>query len=342
MNANTGKQESYQKIVAMVMAVIITFLAFLIIRPFIVAILSAAALSYVFYPLYRYFAVRIKRTAASILTCLIIVLIVLIPTITISTVMTYELRGGYSFIQELLQSPGFSLPHLPQNLEQMMGGGNQVKLIIGDLAGQVIDWLQGILKRIPNLFLSILITVFSTYYFLKHGKDIYEFFKNIFPLPKERYKQILSRFDDLSRGMIMGQIVVGIVQGVLAWAGFLFVGVPNPVLWGFLTALISIIPLLGAAMVWLPIDIYLFLMAYAATGEYWRAIVLFFYGIFVVSTIDNFLKPKIVGDRANIHPLVILFGILGGVQLFGIPGIIIGPLILTLFDLVIEIYRESL
>lgn len=139
----------------------------------------------------------------------------------------------------------------------------------------------------------------------------------------------------------MGQIVVGIVQGTLAWAGFLFLGVPNPVLWGFLTALISIIPLLGAVLIWFPIDIYLFIMGYM-TGEYWRAIALLVYGIFVISTIDNILKPKIVGQRAKIHPLVILFGILGGIQLFGIPGILIGPLVLTLFDLVIEIYRETL
>jgi predicted PurR-regulated permease PerM len=142
--------------------------------------------------------------------------------------------------------------------------------------------------------------------------------------------------------MIMGQIVVGIIQGILAGIGFLILGVPNPVLWGSLTALISIIPLLGAVLVWLPIDVYLFVNAFLSNGEYWRAIALLLYGSLVVSTIDNFLKPKIVGDRANIHPLVILFGILGGIQLFGIPGILIGPLVLTLFDLVMEIYRKSL
>ena len=139
----------------------------------------------------------------------------------------------------------------------------------------------------------------------------------------------------------MGQIVVGSIQGVLAWLGFWLLGVPNPVIWGFMTAIISMIPLLGAAMVWVPIAVYLLVLA-LSSGEYWRAIVLFIYGTSVISFIDNLLKPKIVGDHAKIHPLIVLFGILGGIQLFGLPGILIGPLILTIFDVVIEIYKEIL
>ena len=333
---------AYQRTIALVFAAIILILTFLIIRPFLVAILSAAALSYIFYPLYKRLLGRMPGTVASIITCTVIILIVLIPTIVVTSVVTYELKGGYAFFQRVLNSPDSTLLKIVPNLDRFFGGPEQLKSIMSDVSGQLIDWVQGMLSRIPNLFISILVTIFSIYYFLKHGPDIYEFFKNLLPLPKDRYSQILARFDNLSRGMIMGQIVVGLVQGVLAWAGFLFIGVPNPVLWGFLTALISIIPMLGAVMVWLPIDLYLLAVAYTSTGEYWRPIALLLYGSLVVSTIDNFLKPKIVGDRANIHPLVILFGILGGIQLFGIPGILIGPLVLVLFDLVLDIYRESL
>jgi len=342
-----GKQDSYQRTVALVLAIVILGLAFLIIRPFIVAILTAAALSYIFYPVYKYIVKNIvpeflpQETAGSMITCAIIILLVLIPAVFITSVVTYELRGGYVYLQQFLKSPGWIITNFPQNLTRIIGGPEQLQGIVGDIIGQLIDWLQNVLKSIPNLLLNIFITIFSTYYFLKLGREIYNFLKGLVPLPEKRHEQILSRFDDLSRGMIMGQIVVGAVQGLLAWAGFLFLGVPNPALWGFLTALISIIPLLGAVLVWLPIDIYLFAIGYT-TGDYWRAIALLVYGTFVVSTIDNILKPKIVGQRAKIHPLVILFGILGGIQLFGIPGILIGPLVLTLFDLVIEIYRETL
>lgn len=338
---------NYDRVVALFLAVVITLLAFLIIRPFIVAILSAAALAYIFYPLYLYILDRLvpeflpQKTSAAILTCLIIILLVLVPTIFVTTVLTYELRDGYKFLESFITSPGWHLPQLPAPFSGLMGDPAQVKALIGDAAGQLFSWLQGVLKGIPHIFLSIFITVFSTYYFLKHGKDIYNFFVGVFPLPKGRHAQMLKRFDDLSRGMILGQIVVGGVQGLLAWAAFWFLGVPNPVLWGFFTFIISIIPLLGAALVWAPICIYLFATGYI-TGEYWRAVTLLLYGTFVISLIDNVLKPKIVGEHAKIHPLVILFGILGGIQLFGIPGILIGPLVLTLFDLMIEIYREAL
>jgi predicted PurR-regulated permease PerM len=98
---------------------------------------------------------------------------------------------------------------------------------------------------------------------------------------------------------------------------------------------------LGAAIVWVPITLYLVVVG-SAIGDYSKAIMLFFYGVFVISLIDNILKPKIIGERAKIHPLIILFGIIGGIQLFGIPGILIGPVILALFDVVIEIYKETL
>ncbi|MFA5112876.1 MAG: AI-2E family transporter [Candidatus Margulisiibacteriota bacterium] len=345
MSKEAQRLESYRRTVAVVVSVVVILLSFLIVRPFLVAILSAAALAYIFYPLYlnilRYLPKKIRaKELGSVLTCLFIVTLVLIPTIFITVVLTAEMKSGYLFLQNFLtdQQP---LNNLPPALSQWSAYLPQFKEVATDLAGQLIGVVQGVLKSVPGVILNIFITVFSMYYFLKHGKDLYKFFSELVPLPEGRYKQILLRFDDLSRGMIMGQIVVGLVQGTLAWLGFWALGVPNPVLLGFLTAIISIIPLLGAAVVWMPVALYLVFVG-MMSGAYWPAIALFIYGTFVISLIDNFLKPKIVGDRAKIHPLVILFGILGGIQLFGIPGILIGPLILTIFDVVIEIYKETL
>jgi len=342
MTREEERLESYRRSVSVLAAGIAVVLSFLIVRPFIVAILSAAALAYIFYPFYTNLLKQLKsRSIAALITCSIIVLLVLIPMTFIIFVLSLEVRGGYHFLQQFLSRPPYAMDHLPPFLVQWESYLPQVSDITQELATQFFQMLQGILKGIPSVALSIFITVFSCYYFLKHGKDIYRFFSELLPLPEGRYKQILSRFDDLSRGMLMGQIVVGLVQGILAWLGFYLLGVPNPVLWGSVTAVISIIPLLGAVLIWVPIVIYLAISA-TVTGEYWKAIALLFYGTFVISLIDNVLKPKIVGERANIHPLVILFGILGGIQLFGIPGILLGPLVLTIFDVMIEIYKESL
>ncbi|MCU0641948.1 MAG: AI-2E family transporter [Candidatus Margulisbacteria bacterium] len=345
MNKEEQRLESYRRTVAVIVAVVVVTLSFLIIRPFLVAILSAAALAYIFYPFYlnilRLLPKKLRaKELGSVLTCLFIVLLVLVPTVFVTIVLGSEARSGYVFLQNFMlnQQP---LNNLPPFLTQFAGFLPQFKELTADLVGQLVGPLQSIIKSVPVVILNIFITVFSMYYFLKHGKDLYNFFAELVPLPTGRYKQIIARFDDLSRGMIMGQIVVALVQGVLAGCGFLLLGVPNPVLLGFLTAIISIFPLLGAAIVWVPVDVYLFLSAFS-TGEFWRAIVLLVYGTFVISLIDNIIKPKIVGDRAKIHPLIILFGILGGIQLFGIAGILIGPLILTIFDVGIEIYKETL
>ncbi|MFH1710605.1 MAG: AI-2E family transporter [bacterium] len=337
---------AYRRNAAVLVAAVVLFLSFMIIRPFLVAILSAAVLSYIFYPVYltilKYLPKKIRaKELGAMFTCIIIILIVLIPVTLISILLTNEIKGGYLFLQDFLRSPQWSSMNLPPFLNNTAGYLPQLKDSVADIARQLIGTLQNYIKGIPNVALSIFITIFSTYYFMKHGKDLYRFFSELVPLPKGRYTQILLRFDDLSRGMIMGQVVVGIIQGILACFGFVLLGVPNPILFSFLTAIISIIPLLGAALVWLPITIYLLIIG-AATGEYWRAIALFLYGTFIISLIDNILKPKIVGERAKIHPLIILFGILGGIQLFGIPGILIGPIILTIFDVVIEIYKETL
>lgn len=345
MNRTAEQYESYRRTAVIVFVIILLVLSYLIVKPFLIAILTAAALAYIFYPLYLWALNRLPKMInsprlASLLTCLVIVLCVLIPAIFIMTIIFVETKTGYLYLRSLVDGYQNGTP-LPPSLAQWSGYLPQIKEIGTDMASQFILMVQGVLKGIPHVILSILITVFSIYYFLVHGKDLYKFFSGIVPLPEGRYKQILNRFDDLSRGMIMGQIVVGLIQGILAWLGFWYLNVPNPVLWGFLTAIISIIPLLGAVIVWLPIVVYLALLG-MATGEYWRAVTLLLYGFFVISLIDNFLKPKIVGDHAKIHPLIILFGILGGIQLFGLPGILIGPLVLTIFDVVIEIYKEIL
>lgn len=334
---------TYRRTVAIIVVIAALVLAFMVIRPFLVSIMSAAILAYLFYPVYKKLLTWApgflpREPIAAALTCLIIILIVLIPFVSVTAFLTQEVKDGYVFIQQMVNAPDFKLD-LPPSISQQVGDISQYRDQIIDVASQSLGWLQGVVKSIPNVIINIFVTIFSIYFFLKGAPGMYKFSQEFFPLPTGRYEQIFKRFDELSRSMVMGQIVVGLVQGFLAWLGFVFLGVPNPVLWGFLTAIISIIPLLGAAIVWVPVAIYLLIFG-LSTGVYWKAITLLIYGTCVISTIDNILKPKIVGDRAHIHPLIILFGILGGIQLVGIPGILIGPMILTLFDVVLEMFRE--
>ncbi len=345
MTTANERLEAYRRMIAMLAVIVVLVLAFMIIRPFLVPIISAAVLAYLFYPLYKWLVARLpkvlpRETISAVLTCVLIVLIVLIPMISITGILTTEIRNGYIFLNRVLNSPDFNLNiDLPPVMGQKIGNLSQYKDEFVSFGVQVIGWLQNVAKAIPNVFFTIFLTIFSIYFFLKGAQNINAFFQDFFPLPSGRYKQILERLDDLSRGMIMGQVVVGIIHGFLAWFAYSMLGVPNPVLWAFLTAIISIIPVLGASLVWFPVAVFLFVGG-LASGMYWKGIVLFFYGLFLMSTIDNVLKPKIIGQRSRIHPLVILFGILGGIQLVGLPGIIFGPLVLGLLDVVLGIWRE--
>ncbi|MFA5840128.1 MAG: AI-2E family transporter [Candidatus Margulisiibacteriota bacterium] len=335
---------SYRRTIAILAVVILIYLSFLIVKPFLVAIIGAAVLAYLFYPIYKYLLGKMPRlligeSIAALLTVALVIIIVLVPLMVVYISLNDEIRSGYQFLRFMMANPGNSSGQLPVFIQDRLGLIVQYKEPLLSFAGQSMGWLQGVLRAIPNVIFSVFVTIFCLYFFLKGGKNINKIVRNLFPLPEGRYEQIFAKFDDISRSMILGQILVGIVQGFLAFLGFWVVGIPNPVLWGFVTSIISIIPMLGAAMVWFPITVYLFIKC-SVTGVFWPAIAMFLWGFLVVSTIDNFLKPKIVGDRAGIHPLIIFFGILGGIPLMGLPGILIGPLVLALFEIVVDIFRE--
>jgi predicted PurR-regulated permease PerM len=343
MSQQEERLQAYRRTITIISIVIVLYLSFLIIRPFLVAIAGAAVLAYLFYPVYKYFrkiapSKKFKESIAAIITVLLIILIVLIPMAIITGLLANEARSGYLYLQTVLRRPDITI-ELPPFISERIGDiSNYVQPLV-NIASQFIGWVQRMVISIPGTFLNIFITIFSIYFFLKGGSNIYNFLQDFFPLPTGRYKQIFSRTDDLIRGILLGQIVVGIIHGFLAWGAYSFLGVASPVLWAFITAIISILPVLGAGLVWFPIAVYLFISG-LVLGTYWKGIALLIYGLFVMTAIDNVLKPKIMGESSRIHPLIILFGILGGIQFLGLPGIIIGPMILALFDVMLGIFRE--
>ncbi|MFH1541727.1 MAG: AI-2E family transporter [bacterium] len=334
---------AYRRTVTIILVVIFLVLAYLIIQPFIIAIIGAAVLAYLFYPLYtrlnKFLPKFLPReTLAAVVVCFLVILIVMAPLGMITGLLKNEIRSGYNFLEQILTNPDQSL-ELPKSISDRFGDLTLYKDQLTEMGSQLIGWLQRVVKGIPYFLLSVFITIFSIYYFLKGGENINKFLQEYFPLPKNRYKEIFARFDQLARGVVLGQIVIGVIHGTLAWIAYTFLGVPNPVLWAFLTAIISIVPVLGAGLVWAPIACYLIIIG-LDVGLAWKGFVLLGYGFLAMSGLDNMLKPKIIGQHAHIHPLVILFGILGGIQLIGLPGILIGPMVLALLDVILGIFRE--
>lgn len=341
--AGETKLQNYNKTVALAVTVLLLILAFMIVRPFVIAVLSAAVLGYLFYPVYLYLSKNqqsgLYKTFGALSTSLIVLCLVLLPFIVISVLLVTEMKSGYAVLKQMLNPDFAPFNFLPSSIAALIPDIG-LKEIIADQSGQIVTILQTVAIKAPIAFVNILVTLFLTYYFLKASDQVDAFMHEYFPLPEGKYKKIKARLEDIFRGVVVGQVAVAIIQGLLAWIAFYFLGVPHAFLWSFMTIIISSIPMLGAAMIWIPIDIYLAVIG-QQTGNYLPAIILFLYGWFFISTIDNFLRPKIMGDNAKVHPVLFLLGILGGIPLFGVAGILIGPAVLALSTIAIEIYRES-
>jgi predicted PurR-regulated permease PerM len=180
-------------------------------------------------------------------------------------------------------------------------------------------------------------TLLSLYYLFKDGNRLFERLKEIAPIPSKERDLVILRFKQMIYATIYGGLVVALVQGTLGGVIFWILGISSPVLWGTVMAFLSFIPIGGTALVWLPAAFLLM-----ALGALLKGIILLLLGVFVISMVDNFLRPKLVSSRTNIHPLLLFFSVLGGVQAFGMIGLVAGPLVVTLCLTLIEIYVQGI
>jgi predicted PurR-regulated permease PerM len=171
------------------------------------------------------------------------------------------------------------------------------------------------------------------FFFLVDGDRILNWIMRYLPLKQEDGARMLDRFTSVTRATLKGVAVIGILQGTLTGAAFAVIGIPSAIFWGTVTAVMSLVPGIGTAIVWLPASIIL-----ASSGHYGQAIGLFAFCSLVVGGLDNFLRPRLVGQDTRLHELMILFGTLGGIMMFGVAGIIIGPIVSALVVTVWEIY----
>jgi predicted PurR-regulated permease PerM len=194
--------------------------------------------------------------------------------------------------------------------------------------------LAFIVANIFSFILSLIIFFFSLYYFFKDGDRITKKFMDLSPLPIKHEKAIFLKFKEVSLAMLFGIFFTAIVQGVMAGIGYVVVGIPNPIFWATATGVFSLVPLIGTAAIWIPASIILL-----ALGNYVGGIGLLLWGMLVVSTVDNFVRPFLIEGRAPVHPLMTFLAVLGGVFAFGLSGIIFGPLILNLLIAFLHIYE---
>ncbi|MGI9432957.1 MAG: AI-2E family transporter, partial [Myxococcota bacterium] len=210
----------------------------------------------------------------------------------------------------------------------------------GQLAGSLGGFLVGALANatrgtVTFIFLSF-VTLYATFFFLRDGRALLERLLRVMPLSQEHEERMVAQFLSVSRATVKGTLVIGIVQGGLAGGAFAIAGIEGAAFWGVVMAVLSIIPGLGTAIIWVPAVIFL-----GTTGQTVAAIALAVWCVAVVGTADNVLRPTLVGRDTQMPDLLILLSTLGGLMLFGAVGIIVGPLVAALFMTVWDIYLET-
>lgn len=323
----------------------ITVLSYFVVKPFLVSFLIAAILAHLFGFIYEMFLklTRKSKGTSAMLTCLIIALIILIPIISISSLVVNEILN----IVDYFSQSSLSVENIAGNAVSSLSTLPFVKIIgiekivnqemilgaVTSFSQNTLSILQGVYQGMASIILVTFMMFFALFYLLIDGKKFLKKIMQLSPL-KNSYENILiEKFNSIARATIKGTILIAIIQGFMSGVLFMATGVSSPILLGLLTALVSVIPAIGSGLVWLPVGIIMMLSGHLTSG-----LIILLVGILIISTFDNFVRPKLVGNDTEMHPLLILFSTLGGIALFGLAGFIVGPIIMSLFVTLWDIY----
>ncbi|MBU0459745.1 MAG: AI-2E family transporter, partial [Nanoarchaeota archaeon] len=221
---------------------------------------------------------------------------------------------------------------------------SQIQNGIKTLTNLIIKKSSDFLLSVPRILLNLFVIIFTLFYFLIDGKTFLKEMGVYLHLGKKRYDHILTRLKEIVRGVVFGYLLVALIQGALGAIGFFLFGISSPLFWGLVMAFMALIPILGTGIIWLPASVYLFLegMFQNSNSLMLKGVGLFVYSLILVSSLDNLIRPRLMGGKAKIHPAVILLGTLGGLFMFGPLGVILGPLSLSLLVVLAKSYRRNI
>jgi len=298
---------------------------------------GAVILAFILYPVH----VRLRqyighRISAALLVMLTIVLAIL-PVLAISGIVIEDAR---ELSESINQTRFIDVEQTEELIQERTGQEIDIQETINELIQSITTFSVGsfsqILTTVVDVAIGMFLMIFLLYYFLKDREPFMRWLKDLTPFPGHVQDMLYKEMNDTTWAVIKGHVLVAIVQGSVAGIGLFVTGVPNFIFWTFVMIILAFIPIIGTVLVWGPAAIYLMVVMGRPTAAFFLAT----YGFLVVSLIDNFLRPIVVDRGSDLHPAVILGGVLGGVYLFGVVGLFIGPIILGVFKSTLTVYRD--
>lgn len=333
----------------LIMLVLVSLAFMFVLAPFWGCIFWACALTVIFYPVQRRVLRLIghKPNRAALLTLLFCMLVVILPVLAVGAAFIQEGASFYDKIQRGEINPAGFIDAIRQAFpvvsEFLARFGIEADGIREKLSSAAVEASRLLAKEALSIgqntfgfILSLCLMLYLSFFLLREGHHLVELLVKALPLGDQRERLLIAKFAEVTRATVKGNLVVAVVQGALGGLIFWLLGLPAPVLWGVVMAFLSLLPAVGAALVWLPVSLYWY-----ATGEWVIATILVAYGAMVIGLADNILRPLLVGRDTKLPDYLVLFSTLGGITLLGINGFVLGPMVAALFLVFWQIFIDE-
>lgn len=336
-----------------VITLTVLYFSYLIVKPYLIDIFMALVLFFTARPLHRALSRALfgMRTLASLLTCLILALVILLPLFSLVSIIANQALEFSGVVRQGMQNGQLwqwvtakvnalqawlihlNLPLPPEQikLEQI------IQTVLTKASEFIYSNAIGLLKGFTYFFLDLVLVLFIAFFMFIQGDDFIEEIVRLSPLDAAHNQEILHETETTIKATLWGTVIVAVVQGLLGGVGFWIFGLPQPAFWGTVMIPTAVIPVVGSAIIWGPAAVYLIIMGHVGPG-----VGLIIWGGVFVSVIDNLLKPLLMKGSRSTPSIFILFSILGGITYFGMIGFILGPLILSFLLSLLRIYQKTI
>lgn len=316
---------------------LLAFVSWLMVKPFLGYVLFAVILAFVLRPLQRKLSSYINSSVSAFLLMAFAILVAVLPLVFATAAVIEDTQD---LTQDVNQTDLVNATDIELQIEKYSGQSVDIEETVNTGISQFTSATFGSFSKFVNLIASLAIgltlMLFLLFYFLRDGDEMAAWLKEVIPLDLDTTERLYERVNITTWAVIKGHVLVAIAQGLVAGLGLAATGVPNYVFWTFMMVLLGFIPLIGSILVWGPAAIYLIVIDKVTMGLF-----LLVYGFVVVGLTDNILRPIVVDKRAELHPAVIIIGVIGGVFIFGAPGLFFGPILLGVFKAILEVFRDN-
>ncbi|MBW4935660.1 AI-2E family transporter [Marinobacter sp. F4206] len=322
---------------AMLVGVSLAFV--LLMKPFFGPIFWAVAIALIFHPVQQLLVRKLgdRPNVNALITLVICMVIVVIPVLVLVTSLIAEGVGLYQRIQAGEIRPGEYIDQVNQSFPAIQSFLAQFDINFAEIRDRVVSIFVGgsqflakqalgVGQNTFQFFLGLALMVYLAFFLLRDGTKLVELLIRALPLGDERERLLFAKFAEVTRATVKGNLLIAIIQGALGGLIFWILGINGALLWGVVMAIVSLLPAVGAALVWVPAAIYL-----AAVGDVIEAVVLTIFGVVVIGLADNLLRPLLVGRDTKLPDYIVLLSTLGGIVMFGVNGFVMGPLVAALF-----------